>query len=859
MNLKKIVLTVLAITFAGLLFSQTLVTGTVVDVQNSKPVAGVQIFVKHGLKNGTVSAKNGYFEISVETKNRVLVFKSLGYKQKEIDLKTVKSYPLLGNVYLEQEIYSIDEVTVSLGFVKDKNTPVSITEIPARKIKSRLSGNPLPVILNADPSVFAVRTGGGSGDAVLSMRGFKQENVALLLNGIPINGEENGLVYWSNWLGLSSATRGIQIQKGSGFVNLASNAVGGSVNIITKTAGNEKGADFGIQTTSYGNTEYSLSYGSGILDNGWKFSFSGTVFSGKGYIEATPVKGFSYFFTASKDINPKNSINFSLLGAPQYHEQRTIKLSYAEMEKYGYRFNKDWGGLDGKQKNASANFYHKPFFTANHNVEISKSKHLSNTAYFSYGTGGGRWSESFGQAPSIFSYRTASNRIDWEAVYNNNANNQAEYVLENGDTVSGFSVNVGTDFLASHVETGFLSSYEQKMGKNIIWTSGIHYRYFNSFLREEITDLMGGDFFVEDYAWSLAGVAGRNQIKTVGDIIKVNNRSVINNFNLYSRLVFKNRILNAFLSVKGNNNIYKRIDDYNYIENRVSKKVSRFGFDIRAGLAYIPAPNHKLYLNGAYISKTPYFKYVFGNFTNVPVQNLKNETFETVEAGYSFTGNLLNANITGYYTIRQNVSMLTNEYVQLEDDTQSRSMINGLNALHKGLELSVHRTLSPYIKIGGIASFNDYSWQNDVSARLINNENVVTDTINIYVKNLHIGGTAQQKLGLQTTVLFLKNWDLTVELLHYDKLYADFNPLNRNVEGEYSDAFKFPSYNVVNLYLNIPLKLLSEYGVLNFNIYNLLNKHYILNGEDGENHDLESFRGFWSFGRTASLSLRIFF
>ncbi len=859
MNVKKIIFSALAMFLASMLFSQTLVKGRVVDIQSSKPVCGVQIFLKSLPYKGVVSDNDGKFEISVPDKNAILVFKFLGYRQKEINLKSGKKDMKLGTVYLEKQIYSIDQVTVSSELVKNKNTPVSINEIPARKIKAQLSDNPLPVILNADPSVFAVRTGGGSGDAVLSMRGFKQENVALLLNGIPINGEENGLVYWSNWLGLSNAAKGIQIQKGSGFVNLASNAVGGSINIITATTENKKGGSASVQTTSYGNTEYSLTYGSGILNNGWKFLFSGSLFSGKGYVDATPVKGFSYFLTASKKLNEKNSINFSLLGAPQYHEQRTLKLSYAEVLKYGYRFNKDWGGLDGKQKNASANFYHKPFFTANHNLEISKSKHLSNTFYFSYGTGGGLWSESFGYAPSIFGYRTESNQIDWEKIYENNANNDKEYVLENGDTVSGYSVNVGTGFLASHIETGFLSGYEQKLAENFTWTSGLHYRYFNSFLREEIADLMGGDFFIEDYSWSLAGVAGRNQIKTVGDIIKVNNRSIINNINIYSRLVFDNGMLNGFLSVKANNTLYKRIDNYNYVENTGSKRISRWGFDVRTGVSYTPSSGHKYYVNGAYISKTPYFKYVFGNFTNVPVPNLKNETFETVEAGYSFSGNLLKANITAYYTLRKNVSMLTNEYVQLEDNTQSRSMINGLNALHKGVEIAIDWRLSPAVRVGVIAGFNDYRWQNDVSAKLINNGNTVIDTINIFVRGLHIGGTAQQKAGLTAEVLFFKNWNLTAEFMHYDKLYADFNPLNSNVEGSYTDAFRFPSYNLINLYLNIPVKLFSEYASLKLNVYNLLNEHYILMGEDGKNHDLDSFKGFWSFGRTASLSLRIYF
>ena len=89
--------------------------------------------------------------------------------------------------------------------------------------------------MNSVPGVYATRLGGGSGDASVNIRGFKQENVALLLNGIPMSSVENGLVYWNNWLGLSEATQQIQVQRGLGASQVALNSIGGTINIITKT------------------------------------------------------------------------------------------------------------------------------------------------------------------------------------------------------------------------------------------------------------------------------------------------------------------------------------------------------------------------------------------------------------------------------------------------------------------------------------------------------------------------------------------------------------------------------------------------------------------------------------------------
>ncbi len=855
---REIFILMWAVLSAAVVFSQNVVTATLINPQN-KPLANVHIFIR-GSGKGVTSNQNGLFRLNISQRRGILEIKTLGYKTKVVGFSVKGVETNLGNIILEPETYSLNEITISSGLVQSRKTPVSITEINARTISNELADQPLPFALNADPAVFTVRNGGGSGDALLSIRGFKQENVALLLDGIPINGEENGLVYWSNWLGLNDVAAEIQIQKGPGFANLASNAVGGSINIITMSAGKIKRGSFSMQTTDYGNMKVNLSLSSGKLKNGWQFATAISAFVGRGYIDATSEKGFSYFFAATKKLNRKNTLSITLLGAPQYHNQRTLKLSAAEVKRYGYRYNKDWGWYNGKIKNASANFYHKPFLIVNHDITINSKQKLSNTAYLSVGAGGGKWSERFNYAPSIFQYRTELGQIDWKTIYYNNENNTETYILSDGNTVTGYSKNVGTYYLASHIETGFMSTYERQINAHIVLTGGVHYRYFNSFLREEISNLMGGKFFVEDYAWSLAGIAGRPQIKTVGDIIKVNNHTLINLINMYTRLQYKSKKIITFLSLKGSNNWYQRIDNYNYIVNTKSQVISKSGFDFRGGISYaINGDNNIFYFNAAYISKVPYFKYVFGNFTNVPVQNLHNESIRNFEGGYRFGDRFLNFEINGFYSFWHNVSMLTNEYVQLENNSSSRAMINGLDALHKGIEAKIIWKPKPALNFTGFVSIGDYRWKNDVSATLINNDNVVTDTVFVYAKNLFVGGTAQQKYGIIADMHFFRWLNLKTEYMYFNKLYADFDPVNRNNPATGGQAFEFPSYGLFNVYLGISFKLFSGQMLFQVNGYNLFNTHYIETGQDGAAHNAETFRGFWSFGRNLNFMLKVYF
>ena len=855
---KKIKLLTLLVLISTSTFAQSIITGKILDQETLTPIQDVNIrFFDNS--SGTTSLPDGTFQLQTTKVKAYLILTSIGYKERSIILKINSSEIDMGTIFLQPQPYSLDEISINAGLKNEKELPVSVSSIDARSIETKLGDRPLPMILQNTPGVFSVRDGGGSGDSRLSIRGFQQENVSLLLNGIPINGEENGLVYWSNWLGLSNAAAEIQIQKGAGLANASIYAIGGSINIITRNAQKQKSGSIGFEATSYGNIVTNIALNSGLLKNGWNTSLMVSLGSGTGYVDATYVKSFSYFFAAQKNINDRHSVNITLLGAPQRHGQRTLKLSNEEVILKGLKYNKDWGGLNGKVKNASVNFYHKPFLSINEEFKIDDWNLISTSVYFSVGHGGGQWSENFNYAPSIFSYRTHSAQIDWDKIYENNSTSQQPYTLDNGETVTGYSINAQTNFLASHIQTGLMSNYEHKINDNLRFLAGVHYRYFNSYVREEVDDLLGGKYFIEDYSWSLAGVAGRNQIKTVGDIIKVDNNSIINFASAWAQIVYNTDRINTYISATSNNNLYKRVDRFNYIDNTDSEVVYKPGFDLRAGFLLNVNEFQNIYINGSYISRAPYFKYVFGNYTNVVVKDLKNETARSLEVGYRLNFKNTHLNLSAYVTDRDNVSMLSNEYVQLENKDQTRAMVNGLKSINKGAEIELKTDISRNLKVGGWVSFGDFSWQNNVNASLFNDNNVVVDTVNVFAEGLYIGGTAQNQAGLYAELVILKTLYLTTEFQYFDKLYADFDPTSRSNPSDLSQPFQLPAYGVINAYLSFPFSIDSYYGRLQINAYNILDKKYIVLGEDGIDHNLETFRGFWSFGRNLTFSLKFNF
>ena len=87
------------------------------------------------------------------------------------------------------------------------------------------------MLLNSTPGVY-IQQGGGD-DVRINIRGFNQRNVAVMIDGVPMNDMENGWVYWPNWFGLDALTRTIQVQR-DWEPKLALPSVGGTINIMTK-------------------------------------------------------------------------------------------------------------------------------------------------------------------------------------------------------------------------------------------------------------------------------------------------------------------------------------------------------------------------------------------------------------------------------------------------------------------------------------------------------------------------------------------------------------------------------------------------------------------------------------------------
>ena len=131
--LYKISLTVCLFLMPMVGFGQTRnISGVVLEDtdKGAFPVVGAGVMVK-GTSNGTVTAEDGSFSISVSAKD-ILEISSLGYETKELTVSGRSYY----EIYMEPETMMLDQlVVVGYGSMKKSDLATSITSVNTEDMK----------------------------------------------------------------------------------------------------------------------------------------------------------------------------------------------------------------------------------------------------------------------------------------------------------------------------------------------------------------------------------------------------------------------------------------------------------------------------------------------------------------------------------------------------------------------------------------------------------------------------------------------------------------------------------------------------------------------------------------------------
>ena len=845
-NFKNLLFVAMIFVSASVL-GQTKISGTVVDESNQS-LPGASILEK-GTMNGTETDFDGKFSLKAGSKTGVLVISFIGYKTKEVAFTSEKSN--IGSIQLEEGGGTLDEIIItSTSFAIDRKTPVAVSTIKAADIERKLGTQEFPEVLKSTPGVYATKSGGGFGDGRINLRGFNSENVAVMINGVPVNDMENGRVYWSNWAGLSDVTSAMQVQRGLGAAKVAVPSIGGTINILSKTSDVNKGGNIVASTGNNGYQKYGFTLSTGLMESGLAATVSFAKISGEGYIEGTQFEGSNYFINLSKEINENHKISFTSFGAPQRHGQRqnmSTVSTYRNAEA-GNQFNPDWGYKDGQVTHIEDNFYHKSQTSLNHYWTINDKTSLSTAAYVSYGTGGGGGTA--GTNRDLFGVRLggADQPVDLDNIVEINRANGAL----GSEAILRASRN-------DHEWYGLLSTFKTDLTDELTFIGGLDVRTYTGKHFREVTDLLGGQYYFDN-----ENVNNPNAALVVGDKMGYNNDGQVGWLGFFGQLEYGTENFDAFVSSSLQKTSYQRIEYFLYDLNTeagkdlaTSEKIKLDGYSIKGGANYRLDDVQNVFANIGYFERPAAFNAVFNGYNNTKVnRDAENEKVFSMELGYGLRGEKFAANVNVYRT-QWNDRTFTRTVRATEPGAEDYTAnLLGVNALHQGIEFDFTYKPSNNLNFSGMLSLGDWKWDNNLENVPVFNENQEeVTTLSLPIKGLKVSNAAQTTAALGMLYKFWDKTSITLDYNYFANLYARIDVLNyANATEAPSDSYKVPSYGTVDASLRHNFNFGTFDTTLTARVNNLLDTEYIADAIDASDPLV-----FFGFGRTFSLSAKIKF
>ncbi|MEY3397899.1 MAG: hypothetical protein RL220_493 [Bacteroidota bacterium] len=624
---NKITTLVIALLAAVPALSQSAsVKGTVIDALTGETLP-LAVISWSDTQSATADL-DGNFSFKVDYGTYTFKVNSVGYNEWKQEVSVEKPEVLL-EVQMTNKM--LREIIITSDYAIGRDVPVAVSNITLKQVEEELAGREVATLANNTPGAYATRSGGGDGDARVSIRGFSQNNVAVMLDGVPVNDMENGWVYWSNWFGLDMVMQTTQIQRGLGASKLVIPAVGGTMNIITRGIEQEQKVRLRYDYLDGAFSRVSFGYNSGRLKGDWAWSLAGSYKKGDGWVDGTFTEGLFWYAKVEKIIG-KHTLSLYGFGAPQEHGQRSrpdaIALYDREMAlelgadttgvpTYGIGYNPHVGPLTEydvvnnqrvgetftERFNERKNYYHKPQFSLKDVWNIDDFSFLSTTVYLSIGNGGGTRLDQFPQRSSYL----PNGDLNVQAMYDVNSgltpplfsgpDYNIDYAISPTDR---YAFNYLKSSINNHFWYGVISNYSRQLSENLDLAVGLDVRRYKGEHYRELYNLLGADYIVTQ---SNFDNNNPNLVKRPGDIIDYHNDAFVQWGGLFGQLEYKAKRWNAFGSLSVARTGYKRKDYFLPKSITVDGEEIAVGYEL-LGDTHILSPDTVYHSGQAYTPST---------------------------------------------------------------------------------------------------------------------------------------------------------------------------------------------------------------------------------------------------------------
>ena len=800
---------------------QTTVQGVVKDSQTLEPMSEVMVEIEGSILS-TMTNQQGEFSFSADVPdgNQTLILTKTNY----LNLY----YPI---VITSGELVNIGELFLELDNENDELFTITLSD---DELNDDTSGaDNISGLLSASQDIFQRAAAFEFSPSFFRLRGLNTDNGTVLMNGIEMNKIFDGRPQWSNWGGMNDVLRSQELSNGLAPSPYNFGGLLGSTNINLRASNYRSG---GRITYSSSNRSYTnrlmATYASGMLDGGWAYAFTlGRRWGDEGFQDGTFYDANSFFVSVEKKLNDKHSLN--LVGF--YTPNRRGKSSPNTQEVFdlkGITYNEYWGWHDGEKRNSRIRRIAEPVIMLNHYWDISDKTSVNTNVAYQFGelgnsrldyAGGANPSPAYYQGlPSYFladddgpdfsgayiaqqSFQNGG-QVDWDRIYDSNLTNNingdyAAYVLyEDRSDDKQFTAN---------------TILESSLNDNLTLNAAINYKRLKSRNFAEIIDMLGsntGYLNVDSFDQVQFDLQNPDLVVGEGDIFRYNYNIEANVLSGFAQAQFKYNKVDFFLAGSYTATEYQREGLYQtetYANNSFGKgrKLSFGGIGAKGGFTYKFSGKHIFNINAGYITKAPSIRNTFtnsrenhaivGDITGIDITEEKITSFD---ANYIFRSSTVKARLTGYYTQMQDANEISFYFADgisgVDQGTAFvQEILQGIDKSHMGIEFGMEAQVTPTIKLTGVASIGQFTYDNNPNLVLTSSDFV--EGLNFGESNLkdyRIAAGPQQAASIGFEYRDPNYWWFGTTANFFSNTYIDVSPLTRT-QNFYLDTDGLPFNN----------------------------------------------------------------
>ena len=800
---------------------QTTVQGIVKDSQTLEPMSEVMVEIEGSILS-TMTNQQGEFSFSADVPdgNQTLILTKINY----LNLY----YPI---VITSGELVNIGELFLELDNENDELFTITLSD---DELNDDTSGaDNISGLLSASQDIFQRAAAFEFSPSFFRLRGLNTDNGTVLMNGIEMNKIFDGRPQWSNWGGMNDVLRSQELSNGLAPSPYNFGGLLGSTNINLRASNYRSG---GRITYSSSNRSYTnrlmATYASGMLDGGWAYAFTlGRRWGDEGFQDGTFYDANSFFVSVEKKLNDKHSLN--LVGF--YTPNRRGKSSPNTQEVFdlkGITYNEYWGWHDGKKRNSRIRRIAEPVIMLNHYWDISDKTSVNTNVAYQFGelgnsrldyAGGANPSPAYYQGlPSYFladddgpdfsgayiaqqSFQNGG-QVDWDRIYDSNLTNNingdyAAYVLyEDRSDDKQFTAN---------------TILESSLNDNLTLNAAINYKRLKSRNFAEIIDMLGsntGYLNVDSFDQVQFDLQNPDLVVGEGDNFRYNYNIEANVLSGFAQAQFKYNKVDFFLAGSYTATEYQREGLYQtetYPNNSFGKgrKLSFGGIGAKGGFTYKFSGKHIFNINAGYITKAPSIRNTYtnsrenhaivGDITGIDITEEKITSFDI---NYIFRSSSVKARLTGYYTQMQDANEISFYFADgisgVDQGTAFvQEILQGIDKSHMGIEFGMEAQVTPTIKLTGVASIGQFTYDNNPNLVLTSSDFV--EGLNFGESNLkdyRIAAGPQQAASIGFEYRDPNYWWFGTTANFFSNTYIDVSPLTRT-QNFYLDTDGLPFNN----------------------------------------------------------------